>query len=687
MTEPKSSTASMFNYPVAEPRPETVTFGPVSYQDAFRWLEEDDEPVLAWQSAQDELTQAYLTGLPGFAAFTRRLADIDETDGVSVPMFVGGRWFNRHVPDGQDLAVIDISDDPTSPGRRLIDLNAMRTDEPLNLSDFVPSPDGRKAIFTWAAGGREEPSFRLIDIDSGDILIDGLPHKRPMFFTWLPDGKSFIYMAMDSVLAGGPSLFRLNLDSPTEVTPEAVEVDHPVARPMMCADNRHIILSLDHLAPRLDYILDTQGDGGWQPFLKGVSGIFRGDILGDNFIAITDDGAPRGRLVSIPLATPTQRETWKEIVPESENLLGSIVVTGGRVVLLDLVDCYARLRVFDKDGQPEGEIALPGRGVVNSFSHYFVLFTMINPLVVAEDGKIIFVFSTFGQSPALHVADVATRQVSRLSEPKRTMDVQVLDLAGTSADGARITYHVVARPNIDLSRPQPTVIHGYGGFNVSALPGWLGTIWAAWIEAGGVIVLAHLRGGGEYGTPWWEQGRMKLKQNSFNDVHAVAEDLIARGITTPDQLGVIGGSNGGVMAAAVAVQRPDLYRASVPQVPITDVLARTRDPVTMVSTLDYGDPADPEMAEAIYAWSPYQNVRDDIAYPALLIDCGSNDPRCPPWHSRKFAARVQQAATGDLPILLRVRADAGHGSVGHAQKNRQSAEVLSFLADQLGLAV
>ena len=163
--------------------------------------------------------------------------------------------------------------------------------------------------------------------------------------------------------------------------------------------------------------------------------------------------------------------------------------------------------------------------------------------------------------------------------------------------------------------------------------------------------------------------------------------LATRGITTRDQLGVIGGSNGGVMAAAVAVQRPDLFRASVPQVPISDLLGRIRDPVTMVSTLDYGDPSDPEMAKVLYAWSPYQNVRDDVAYPAMMIDCGSNDPRCPPWHSRKLAARMQQASNGNLPILLRVRAAAGHGAVGKTQKAHQSTEVLAFLAEQLGLGV
>ena len=180
---------------------------------------------------------------------------------------------------------------------------------------------------------------------------------------------------------------------------------------------------------------------------------------------------------------------------------------------------------------------------------------------------------------------------------------------------------------------------------------------------------------------------MKLKQNSFNDVFAVAEDIIARGIATADRLGVIGGSNGGVMAAAVAVQRPDLFRASVPQVPISDILARVRDPITMVSTLDYGDPSDPEMAAIHFAWSPYQNIRDGVAYPAMLIDCGSNDPRCPPWHGRKLAARLQQASSNEHPVLLRVRAEAGHGPVGQEQRRRQSAEVLAFLADELGMAL
>lgn len=673
-------------YPATESRPETVDFGGVRYDDPFRWLEEDADPTVAvWQRAQDELAQAHLAALPAFENFVGRLEAIGETDDVTVPMFAGGRWFRRHVPEDQDLAVVEVSAGPDEPGRRLIDLNAMRADEPLHLAGFHPSPDGRKAIFAWTAGGREEPDVRVIDIDTGATLVDGLPHRKPQNFAWLPDSSGFLYLALDAALAGEPALRRLLLDSPSEAPAEDVVLDHPVVRPILCADRRHMVLALDHLAPRLDYILDTQGDAGWQPFLKGIPGIFRGDILGDNFLAITDDGAPRGRLVAIPLATPTDRDTWQEIIPASDNVLAFVLVTGGRAVLLEWVDTYSRLRVIGKDGGFEGEIALPGRGMVNSFGANMVLPTMLDPIARAADGEILFVFSAFDQAPALYSANLATRETKRLSEPKHRLEVQVRDLDCRSADGARVLYHVVARSDLDLSKPQPTVITGYGGFNVTVAPGWLGAQWAAWVEAGGVVALAHLRGGGEHGTPWFEQGRMKLKQNSFNDVHAIAEDLIARGISAPARLGVTGGSNGGVMASAVAVQRPDLYRASIPVVPITDVLARVRDPVTMVSSLDYGDPADPEMAEAIHRWSPYQNVRDGLAYPALLIDCGANDPRCPPWHGRKFAARVQQASTGDLPILLRVRADAGHGSVGKAQKARMSADNLAFFADQLGL--
>ena len=689
------------SYPPAEMRPEEVVFGggAVRYVDPFRWLENDaDSSVVAWQNAQDEKAQAHLSGLPTYQRFLARLQSMGSPEEMILPLFAGDRYIRRFVPDDQDLAVVELSETPMGPGRRVVDLNAMRVDEPLQMAAYALSNSGSMAIVAYTAGGREKPVVQLVEVETGKVLSQGLPSERLSSFTWLPDDSGFFYMSMDPAdIKAGRTLYRVMLDRPTQAVLEPVETSHFYVRPMVAADRRHVLLFVDHLAPRPELILDTQGTGSWKPFLKDMKGIFRGDIVGDRFFAITDDGVPArasgGRLVSIPLSTPSRRETWQEVVPPSDAVLANLLVVGDRAVVLDFIDTYSRLRVFNQAGNLEGEIALPGRGLVNRTGTFFSFFNVINTLVRGRGDQIDFLFATPATSPAYFTANAKTRELTQVTAPEWTLDARVLDCKALSKDGAEVAYHVVAHRDVDLSRPQPTVIIGYGGYNVAVLPGWFGSRWAAWIEAGGVLVLGHLRGGGEFGSQWWHQGRLEYKQNTFNDLYAIAEDLIARRITTPRQLGVTGGSNGGVMAAVAAVQRPDLFRASSPEAPITDLLGRMRDPFTMAATLDYGDPSDPAMARVLESWSPYQNVEDGVAYPAMLIDCGANDPRCPPWHGRKLAARMQQASrprqastnSGALPILLRVRADAGHSTVGKDDQTRQSAEVLAFFAEYLGL--
>lgn len=677
-------------YPPAAMRPESVAFGQgtVRYVDPLRWLEEEGADVLAWQRAQDGVARAHLTGLSSYPAFLARLQAMGPSEDLQLPLYAGGHYVRRFVPEGQDLEVVELADTLDGPGRRVVDLNAMRAHEPLQMAGYALSYSGEMAVVAHTAGGREKPIVRLMEVASGRVLSEGLPSERLNTFTWLPDDSGYFYLSLDAAdIRAGRTLYRVRVDDPTRATLEDVHPSHFYARPVVAADRRHVLLFVNHLAPSPEYILDTHDAGAWQPFLKGVDGIFRGDIVGDRFFAITDDGAARGRLIAIPLATPTQRETWQEVIPPSDDVLANVLSVGDRAVVLDYVDTYSRLRVFDRNGQLEGKIALPGKGLVNRTGSFFSFFNVTNTVVRGPGDQIDFLFATPASAPAQYTANVRTRELKQLSAPELKLDVQVLDLAATSADGAEVIYHVVARRDMDLSTPRPTVITGYGGYNVAVLPGWFGNRWAAWIEAGGVFVLSHLRGGGEFGSSWWEQGRLALKQNTFNDVYATAEDLIARGITTSRQLGVTGGSNGGVMAAVAAVQRPDLFRASSPEAPLTDLLARMRDPFTVAATLDYGDPVDPAMAAVLRAWSPYQNVRDGVDYPAMLIDCGANDPRCPPWHGRKLAARLQAATGGELPILLRVREGAGHGTIGHDDQTRQSAEVLALFAEHLGLTI
>jgi prolyl oligopeptidase len=485
-------------------------------------------------------------------------------------------------------------------------------------------------------------------------------------------------------MAAGAKIYRHVLGAAVTTQAEDYEISADQMWVKPSSDGKHMLMIADHLNPRIEYIRDESVGGPWRPLFKGETVQFRGDIIGDHCYVVTTDGAACGRLVSVPLATPTDRSTWKELLPGSQDVLATLLVIDNHLVLIDLMDTWSRMRVFDTQGQLKGEVPLPGKGALSS--SMFAIWSMLDMASTGDNGDVIFPFSSPVQSAALYKVNVRTLKVEALTKPLVNIEAQIHDYWGASADGTRVPYHVIARADVDLSKPQPTAMYGYGGFQAALIPGFSGPWLAAWVKAGGVLVHMHLRGGGELGPDMWEQGRLKHKQNSFNDVYAIAEDLIARGITTAAQLGVVGGSNGGVMASVVVVQRPDLFRASIAQAPCNDILARGRDPITLSATLDYGIPTDPEMSEVIYAWSPYQNIKDSIAYPALLLDAGKNDVRCTPWHVRKMAARMQPANTNSNPILMLVREGVGHGANDVKGRNAQGEDWLTFFIDQLGLA-
>jgi len=675
------------DYPRHAPSPKARIFGSVTYDDPDHALEEDDAQVLAWQAAQDDVATAYLTGLPGYAPLGDLLRALGSSSGVAAPQYSGGRWFRQVIPAGDELAAILVSENPTGPGRRVIDLNRLFSGVPLRLHWFAPSPDGRKLAFSWSPEGKELENLQVIDVDGGALLLEGVPQANGSFPAWLPDSSGFYYRGNDPALAPGKSLiFHHRLGEGPPTLPEPLELGDPVAWPAVSADGRHVLVYSSYLSPRPDYIRATDGDGGWRPFLKDLPGCFRGVASGDHFFAITDDGAPRGRLVAIPLASPTARDGWRELVAPSDNVLASIAAVGERLVLVELVDAYARLRVLRIDGSIEGTIDLPGRGMVSMRAGNSAALNFMDCLVPGAGDELLFVFSSLRQSPALYRASAASRTCEPLVLPAARLDAEVEDCAATSRDGTPIPYRRVVPRGDARAAQRPTVILEYAGANIALLPGWPGEMLAAWVQAGGVLVLAHLRGGGEFGPNWWRGGWQKQRQNTFDDLYAVAEDLCAREVTRPAQLGLYGISNGGKNAAAAAVQRPDLFAAVVAQAPLTDMFGLVRDPVAyMVAKMEDGDPCDPEMSKILRGWSPYQNVADGVAYPAMLIDCGLNDARRLPWHGRKLAARMQRATSSRRPILLRVRASADQAALTDAERHVQRSETLAFLAEQLGL--
>ena len=671
------------NYPVAKIQPVAVTHGRVSYTDNYQWLEENTPESLEFQARQNRLT---LEWMANNSARTRAEALIDAMPGagVDLPSYSGGRWFRKRLPGLQPMEVIEVAEAIDGPWRVVLDFNVLSKGESLIIDSLTPSPDGRKLAIAWGIDGHELAAFRVIDVDSGEWLLESIRQIRPIFPSWFADSSGFYYAAWDPAISLFQSqVYRQVLGEEPVTQPEDFKISHSMVWAKVAGDSRHAFIIADHLNPRPEFIRDDKAGGAWRPFLQGESALFRGDIIGDHYYAVTDDGAKCGRVVSIPLSTPTDRSTWKELLSGSENVLGTLLVVDGHLVLTDLVDTYSRLRVFDTEGKLKGEVQLPGRGSISTL--HFVIYNMIEMIWKGEQGEVLFPFCTPAQSPALYKFNIHDFKVSLLMQPAVRIDASLHDYSAISADGARVPYCVIARKDFDLSKPQPTIIYGYGGFAVALVPGWADAHYAAWVEAGGVLVFAHLRGGGELGPDMWHQGRLKLKQNTFNDVYAIAEDLIARSITTAAQLGVTGGSLGGFMATVVVVQRPDLFRASVAHASAPDWLGRGRDPICLAATLDGGDPEDPEMSEVQGAYSPYQNVKDGTVYPALLMDSGENDARTPAWHVRKMVARMQPANAGKNPILVRIREGSGHGERSRAGKRSEGADYLTFFIDQLGL--
>ncbi|MGR6920639.1 prolyl oligopeptidase family serine peptidase [[Actinomadura] parvosata] len=704
-------------YPAAPRRPERNEVGGLVFDDPYQWLEDDDgDGVAAWQRAQDDLARSYVHAWPHYDRLAARVGELVEqmdARNLVVPVRHGPRWFRARIPDGRDLMVLETADDATGPWRPVLDLNELSTDgTPLRMSP-QPSPDGRLLAYSLDAAGRELPELKVIEIDTGKVLLDGVPQQRPGLVAWLPDCTGFFYMANHTppaTAAAGPDagakpvpppplrwrLFFHRIGQPPPTEPEPLDIPHMYAIPKISRDGRWALLQVDHLRPRPHFLarLDApQGEGEpswqWREFITDTEHLYKGVLVGDCYIAVTTAGAPRGRLVRIPLDTPGDQATWTELIPGSDSVLTGVTQAGDRLVLGELADTpsgiVSRIRVLRLDGDDLGEVPLPGPGTVSPVAQGVIALGVMDQVIGCDDA-ITFGYTSYTQSPTVHHYALRTGALTKLQGAGHTLPGLVTTrILATSADGTPVPCTLVHRADLDRSRPHPTLIHAYGGFNIAELASYLGPV-AAFVEAGGVYAHAHVRGGGEFGLQWWEAGRLHAKQNSFDDLYAIAEQLIADGITTPDRLAVQGASNGGLLAAVAATQRPALWRAAVCQAPKLDLMRVARDPLGTAATLpEYGNPNDPADAPVLMSYSPYHHIEPGTPYPAILLDAGANDPRCPAWHARKFAARTQSATTSPHPVLLRVWEGAGHGGANWSTIVQQQTYWLAFVMRELGL--
>jgi len=687
-------------YPVTRKDPLVETHFGERVADPYRWLENDvrsDKEVAAWVERESALTRDYLSRLPGRDLLAARIRKLIDYERFGVPRKAGKRYFYTRNSGLQNQSVLQVRDRLNGPGRVLIDPNAWSGDGATALDQWEPSQSGKLLAYSVQDGGSDWRSIRFVDVATGSVLPDQLNWVKFSQIAWV--GSEGVLYSRFPARGNGPDFQSRNYDqavwfhrigtpqSADELvfaTPEQPEQSHSAR---VTADGRWaVVTSSIGTDPRYAiHVIDLRKrkKAGWKP--RQLIGGFTHDWtlvdgLGDTLWFVTNDGAPRYRLVTLDLSNRKPRPF--EVVPQREAKLEAANVVGDRLVLSYLEDASTRAVVTDFAGRPVRVLALNGIGTAAGFDGR------------PGDPETFFSFSSFNQPAAIFRLDLTSGRTTPFARPRlsfRPEDYAVEQRFFTSRDGTRVPMFVVrSRAAVAAKTPVPTLLYGYGGFDISLTPGFSSTR-MAWLESGGAFAMANLRGGGEYGSEWHEAGRLANKQNVFDDFIAAGEYLIAHGITPKGGLAIQGGSNGGLLVGAVVNQRPDLFAAANPDVGVMDMLRFDRFTAGRYWIDDYGRPDVEADWKVLRAYSPYHNIRkgsEGPPYPAILVTTADTDDRVVPGHSFKYAAALQASDLGNRPKLIRIETRAGHGSGKPTDKVIDSgADVLAFLAYWSGLDI
>jgi len=692
----QTSKAPPMTYP-ATPRVDQIDeqFG-VKVADPYRWLENDvrtDAKVQAWVEAQTATTNAYLATLPGRDILAARLKQLLDYERFGLPVKKGARYFYTHNAGLQNQAVLYVRDDLTGTGRVLIDPNGWSKDGATALGEWVPSEDGSKLLYTVQDGGTDWRTIKVLDVATGKLLSDSLDWVKFSGLAWAKDGSGFYYSRFPEPPSGekfqalneNQKVYFHKLGQPQSADRLIYETpDHPrrghgaqltedgkwlVITTTEGTDNRYEITVVDLTAPK----------PAPRTIFKGLENewTFVGNE-GGTFYWSTNKDASRLRIVSTNLNARSAEVPVHEVVPEDKHgaVLESASILGGKLIADYLVDVKSEVRRYDLNGTPDGTVALPGIGAVVGGSG------------TQDDAETFYAFTSFATPTTIYRYDVNTNQSTVWAQPKVAFDpagYAVEQRFYASKDGTKVPMFVVRRK--DVTGPAPTLLYGYGGFNISVTPAFSATR-IAWLEQGGVLAVANIRGGGEYGKAWHDGGRLAHKQNVFDDFIAAGEYLKAQGITSKEGLAIQGGSNGGLLVGAVTNQRPDLFAAALPAVGVMDMLRFDRFTAGRYWVDDYGYPAKEADFRALYAYSPYHNIRSGVAYPAIMVETADTDDRVVPGHSFKYAAALQAAEIGPKPHLIRIETRAGHGSGKPTDKViAETADNWAFAAKWTGLTI
>lgn len=647
--------------------------------DPYRWLEESDSPEsVAWMEAQNRLTRTALDGYPARPAIHKRLEELLSIGSLSTPSPRKNRifYFRRH--GTQNHSVLFLRDDD-GPERTVIDPNTWSADGTSSLDWYYSSKDGRLIAYGRSEGGDEKSTLYLLEVDTGRLLEDQIPDTRAASLAWEPDHSGFFYSRYPPGESYGRRIYYHRLGQPWQDDPliygqDRAPEDWPSVS--LSPDGRWLVVSISVGWTRTDVYLYDRNNERWTTLVEGVEAIFGASVVDGVLHVNTNFEAPRYRLMTAPVESP-EREHWRELIPEAEGVLEWVGRTGPQLIALYATNAVSQLKRFSLKGEPLGELELPAIGSVTGVGREW------------DGHEVYYGFSSFTFPPRIYRYDLDTGTTTLWGLVEADIspeDYLVEQEWYESRDGTRVPMFLVYRRDLVRDGQNPTLLNGYGGFNVAMSPDFYRTNFL-WLEAGGVFAMANLRGGSEFGETWHQAGMLANKQNVFDDFVAAAEHLIARGFTHPTRLAISGGSNGGLLVGAALTQRPDLFQAVVCSVPLLDMLRYHHFRLARLWIPEYGSADDPEQFEWLHAYSPYHRVQDKVEYPAVLLTTGVEDSRVDPLHARKMAARLQQASSSSRPVLLRVEMRAGHGAGKPLSKIlEESTDKFTFLFWQLGVS-
>jgi prolyl oligopeptidase len=679
------------NYPETRTVDQVDTYHGLAVPDPYRWLEDPHAPESqAWIEAQNQVTFGYLEQLPGRDQLQQRLTELWNYERYGIPFKRGDRYFFYKNDGLQNQSVLytlpTLEAEPTV----LLDPNTLSADGTVALSSIAISENGAYLAYGLSASGSDWVEWQVRDIASGKDFDDHLKWVKFSGAAWTHDHQGWFYSRYDEPDATTKleavnyyqKLYYHRLGTPQ--SEDVLVYERPDQKEWgfsggVTDDGRYLVISVWRGTDPRNLVFYKDLSSPDNPVVELISA-FEAEFSyvgneGTRFWFRTDLDAPKGRLLAIDLADP-DRDHWQAVIPEAADTLQDVSLLNHQFVVDYLSDARSQVKIFDLQGQFVREVALPGIGTVGGFGGK------------RGDTETFYAFTGYNMPTTVYRYDCTTGASTVFRKPDVDVDPDdfvTKQIFYTSKDGTRVPMFITHKRGLKLDGQNPTLLYGYGGFNIPLTP-YFSVSNLVWMEMGGVYAVANIRGGGEYGREWHRAGMRKNRQNVFDDFIAAAEWLIDNDYTAPEKLAIHGGSNGGLLVAACMVQRPDLFGAVLPAVGVLDMLRFNKFTIGWAWESDYGSPQDPDEFKVLHAYSPLHNLMQGEKYPAVMITTADHDDRVVPAHSFKFAAALQEAQGGEAPTLIRIETRAGHGA------GKPTAKVIeevrdrwAFLADNLGI--